>query len=208
MCYNCGMLVSSQQLIGAPVLSVRAGGSVTNIAELVIDPDQLKIVAFRCAGGPVPPDGANLLSATSVREYSIYGFVIDDIEDLVAQGEVVRIDEALRLNFHLLGLKVETKKGTKLGKISNFTVNSDDFLIQQLIVQRPPIKALMDPELTIPRQEIIEVTDDKIVVKDEEQVLKQRAAEQKFVPNFVNPFRNQEPGFAPADTENPDDKDN
>ena len=34
-------------------------------------------------------------------------------------------------------------------------------------------------------------TDYKIIVKDEEKVLKRRAEKEDFIPNFVNPFRTQ-----------------
>ena len=197
------MLIYSQKLIGAPVLSIRAGGPVTRVSSLIVDPNSLKIIGLFCQGGLAPRSGANILPVTSIREYSSLGLVINDAEDLVDSEEVVRIGEVLKLNFALPGLKVETKKGTKLGKIVEFTLNPDDFLVQQLIVHRPTLKALIDPELTIPRKEIIEVTDYKIIIKDEEDTLKKRAEKEDFVPNFVNPFRNQEPGFAPADTKTP-----
>ena len=102
-----------------------------------------------------------------------------------------------------MGLKVETKKGSKLGKVIDFTMTSEDFMTQQIIVQRPTVKRLVDPELTIPRGEVVEVTDYKIIVKDEEKVIRKKAENEDFVPNFVNPFR--EPDFAPADSQNPDE---
>ena len=87
----------------------------------------------------------------------------------------------------------------------DFTLTPDDFVTQQLIVKRPAIKSFIDPELTIPRQEIIEVTDYKIIVKNEEKVIKKLAAKEEFVPNFVNPFRNQD--FAPMDSDKSMDSD-
>ena len=36
---------------------------------------------------------------------------------------------------------------------------------------------------------------------------KVKAEKEDFVPNFVNPFREQQPGFAPADMKTPADKD-
>ena len=49
---------------------------------------------------------------------------------------------------------------------------------------------------------------EKVIVKDEEKTIKKKAETEDFVPNFVNPFREQQPGFAPADTKTPADKDN
>lgn len=200
------MLVANSRLIGTPILSVQAGGTIGRVIGTIVDPDTLKIIAFRL-DGPEIDKSRNLLDTRSVREYSGLGMVIDSADELIAPDEVIHISKVLQLNFDILTLKVETKKGSKLGKLIDFTVTTEDFILQQIIVRRPPIKAFIDPELTISRKEIIEVTDYKIIIKDEEKTLKQKAAKEEFVPNFVNPFRNQEPGFAPADTGNPADKD-
>ena len=129
--------------------------------------------------------------------------VIDNIEELVAPDDVIKIQKVLELNFDLINLKVKTKKGTKLGHLVDYTVTSEDFIVQQIIVKRPLVKALVDPELTISRKEIVEITDYEVIIKDEEKTLKARAEKEDFVPNFVNPFREQ--GFAPAKTENKKD---
>ena len=201
------MLTYNSKLIGAPILSVQAGGAIASIAAPVVNPDNLKILAFKLQG-PIVNATNNILDVKSVREYSPLGLVIDDNDELIGPEDVVKIKEVLALNFDLIGLKVETKKGSKLGKIIDFSLTSEDFTIQQIIVKRPTIKSFMDPELTIHRREIVEVTDYKVIVKDEEKVIKARAAKEDFVPNFVNPFRTHEPGFAPADTKTPADKDN
>ena len=200
------MLVMNSRLISAPVLSVQAGGPIGKITSTIIDPNDLKIIAFRLEG-PLVNKQQNLLDARSIREYSNYGFVIDDIDELIGPDDVIKISDILKLNFDLLNLKVETKKGSKLGKVQDFTVTSEDFIVQQIIVKRPAVKALIDPELTISRKEIVEITEYKVIIKDEEKVLKQKAEKEDFVPNFVNPFRESQPGFAPADTKNPDAQD-
>lgn len=201
------MLIYASRLIGAPVLSVQAGGRIATIAEPIVDPDTLKIIAFKLSGPFVTKSNAKMLDVKSIREYSHYGIVIDDVDELIEKDDVIKISKVLDLNFNLNGLKVETKKGSKLGKIENYTVTSEDFVVQQLIVKRPVIKSFVDPELTISRKEIIEITDYKVIVKDEEKVIKEKAANEDFVPNFVNPFRKSEQDFAPADTENLADKD-
>ena len=201
------MLVYHSRLIGAPVLSVQAGGAVAKLSDPIVNPDNLKILGFFLAG-PMVDATNNILDASSIREYSNYGAVVDNADEFVSREDVVKIKKILALNFDLIGLRVETKKGTHLGKIIDFTATSDNFAIQQIIVKRPTFKSFIDPELTIHRREIVEITDDKVIVKDEEKVLKARAEKEDFVPNFVNPFRNPEQDFAPAQTKTPDDKDN
>ncbi len=200
------MLVTNSFLSGAPVLSVQAGGPIGYLSEPIVDPDNLKIVAF-IVNGPLISKSNNVLDVVSIREYSKLGVIIDDIDELVATDDVIKIQKILALNFRLPGLKVETKKGSKLGRVIDFTVTDNDFTIQQIIVKRPVIKSFIDPELTISRNEIVEITDYKIIVKDEEKTLKQRAEKEDFIPNFVNPFRKTEQDLAPADTKIPADTD-
>ena len=201
------MLVYANNLTGTPVLSMQAAGAIGQIYSPVVDPDSLKIVAFYLVG-PEVTRTANILDAKSIREYSKYGIVIDSTDELVSKDDIVKLSQIIDLNFALPGLKVETIKGSKLGHITDFTITSEDFTVQQIIVKRPLIKSFLDPELIIPRKEIIEVTDDKVVVKDEEKVIRERAMKEDFVPNFVNPFRKTEqPAHAKVRTKTPADTD-
>ena len=190
------MLINASRLIGFPVLSLHIAGPVATTESFVLDPDRLKISAFR-VWGPIiknDPELGDILDARDVREFSPLGLIIDSAEDFVNSGDVIKIDKCLELNFSMFGLSVVTKKGTKLGKIIDYTVDSDDFSVRQLIVKRPFLKSFSDPELVIPRKEIVEINDYRIIVKDEEQKIKKLATKEDFIPNFVNPFR--EPDFS------------
>ncbi|MBQ3413248.1 PRC-barrel domain-containing protein [Candidatus Saccharibacteria bacterium] len=183
------MLIYNSRLLGSQILSVQAAGPIAYIDASIIDPDSLKIIAFRLAGPLVAKSSANFLMTSSIREHSELGCVIDSIDELVEPTDVIKLNKILELNFDLLNLKVETKKGSKLGKIIDFTITNDNFTIEQLVVKRPLVKSFLDPELVIPRREIVEITDYKVIVKDEEKTIKARAMKEDFVPNFVNPFR-------------------
>ena len=103
------MLVYNSQLIGTPVLSVQASGPIAQITSPIVNPDNLKILAFKL-DGPIINTTNYILDVKSVREYSHLGMVIDDNDELVGPEDVVKIKEVLDLNFNLIGLKVETKK--------------------------------------------------------------------------------------------------
>ena len=77
-------------------------------------------------------------------------------------------------------------------------------MVQQLGVKRQMVKAFIDPELIVPRKEIVEVNDYKIIVKDEEDKIRKKAMKDDFIPNFVNPFR--EPDFSASRIEERDEK--
>lgn len=190
------MLINGSQLINCPILSLHVGGEIARVTEPIVDPDNLQIIAFRVEGKMIGED-EDILPIASVREFSRLGMVIDSVDELVGADDIIRIKEILDLNFSLLGLKVVTRKNAKLGKVSDYTVEIGGWYIQQIVVQRPAMKALFDPELRIARTKIVEVDDYKVVVKDEHEKVKSKVEQVKpvdFVPNFVNPFR--EPDFA------------
>lgn len=187
------MLVSASRLVGCPVLSLHIGGRMATVTEVIVDPNKLQIIACRVEGPLVGKEAGDLLPMNSVREFSPIGMIVDSIDVLAEENEIVQLQEILKLHFSLNGLKVETKKGTKLGKVADFIVDTELWQIQQLVVHRPVIKSLIDPELTISRSEIREVNDYKVIVKDEEAKIRTKA-QSDFVPSFVNPFR--EPDFA------------
>lgn len=191
------MLVNASRLVGCPVLSLHIGGRMATVASVIVDPNQLQIIACRVEGPLVSAETGDLLPMRSVREFSPLGMIVDSIDVLAQEDEIVQLQDILKLDFSLNGLKVETRKGTKLGKVTDYVVDAELWQVQQLIVHRPAMKALIDPELTISRREITEVDDYKVIVKDEESKIREKA-KADFVPSFVNPFR--EPDFA-AETE-------
>lgn len=192
------MLVHGSKLQNFPVLSLHVGDQIARTIEPVIDPNDLKVIAFYVDGPLVGREAGNLLETRSVREFSNMGMIVDSIDDFVNKGDVIKLDKILDLNFKLNGLKVITKKKTKLGKVIDFTVDTTTFEVMQIVVQRPPMKAFIDPELIISRKEIVEITDNEIIIKDEEDKIRKKAVKEDFVPNFVNPFR--EPNFAPTES--------
>ena len=184
-------------------MSLHVGQMIAETLEPIIDPNDLKIVGFVVGGGVVGGEIGNILRTESIREYSDVGMIVDSEDVFVSRIDVRKIDEVMSYEFQLVGLKCVTKKGTKLGKVIGYTVDLTTYDIMQVIVQRPVLKAFLDPELIIPRKEIIEVDDYKITVKDEEDKIRKRATKEDFVPNFINPFR--QPNFSTADNQSPDE---
>ena len=194
------MLIRSTRLTDFPVLSLHIGGRIARIVAPIVDPHDLKIIAYRVDGPLVGREVGDILPTSSIREHSPIGFIVDSSDELVAADDIVRVRDVLALHFDLIGLKVVSRKGTKLGKVIDYTADADSGLIQQLIVQRPIFKALIDPELTISRSQIHEVTDYEVIVKDEEAKIR-KTAQADFVPNFINPFREPDYSSEPSTTD-------
>lgn len=191
------MLINGSALVNCPVLSLHVGGEIARVVEPIVDPDTLKIIGFKLEGELIRDEVGDILPIKSLREFSRMGMIVDSLDEFVKADDVIRIHEVLELNFALPGLKVVTKQKTKLGKVTDYAVEVGGWTVQQIIVQRPVMKALFDPELIISRKQIIEVDDYQVIVKDEHERTKSKLMKDEpteFIPNFVNPFR--EPDFA------------
>ena len=198
------MLLIGSKIIGAPVLSLHMGGMIASTREAVIDPEDLRVIAYTLEGPIIKndPDVGDMLDTKDIREVSENGLIVDSADRFTTRDDVVRFDEVMDLRFNLVGLKVVTQDGKKLGKIIDYTLDSGTFMIYQLIVQRPFMSSLVDPELTINRSQIVEIDDYKVTVKHDKAQVKvkqeKKAQKEEFVPNFTNPFR--KPAYSDEDT--------
>lgn len=188
------MLITGSRLVGCPILSLHVGGRVATVTAVIIDPHTLQIIAFEVEGPLVGREAGEILPTRSVREFSPLGMIVDSIDEFVERDDIIKIKETLELDFELIGLKVVTKRGAKLGKVVSYSLDPSNWQIEQLSVQRPFFKALLDPELLISRSQILEVDDYKVTVRDAADKVKQKAASETLTSNFINPFR--DPNFA------------
>jgi sporulation protein YlmC with PRC-barrel domain len=94
------------------------------------------------------------------------GIVINDYEDLSDPDELVRLKEILELHFELLGKSVVTTNKEKVGKVSDFAADSQTLFVQKLYVNQSILKSLNTGQLSIDRNQIIEITNKKIIIKE------------------------------------------
>ena len=181
------MLIEGSKLLKYPILSLHTASRIAEVKGLVIDPNFLKVVAFEISA--VSSKQRLFLEASSIREFSKMGMIVDSDEEFVEKDDVIKLKETIDLGFSLDNMKVVSKKKAMLGRIEDFIINTEDFQIMQLIVKRPIYKALIDPELVIGRSDIHEINDIEIIVKSEEGTIMKKSGTLDFVPNFVNPFK-------------------
>lgn len=185
------MLLIGTRLIGTPVMGLQTGTKLAQTARPIIDPSNLKIVAYEVEG-PLLNEHPSLIRIADVRELSDIGMIVDSSDEFVGVKDVIKLEEIYNLGFRLIGLRVIDESGRKLGKVEDYIVESLSFIIQQLTVkQRGLFKAITDTGLTIHRSQIVEINNTTIVVrtgtKKVQPVLK------PALKPYVNPFRGTSP---------------
>lgn len=173
------------QLQDTPVMSLQTGQELARTSRPVIDPRILSIIAYQLEG-PLLDNNPSLLRINDIREMSDIGMIIDSSDEILAADDVIKIKEVLDLNFDLVDMPVRDSRGRKVGRVSDYSLEADSFVIQQIVVKRPLIQSLNDSELLIGRSQIKEITDEMIIVETGEAKIEPTKQSAR---HYSNPFR-------------------
>lgn len=184
------MLLTGSQLLHTPVMSLQTGTELAKTKEAIINPADLKIVAYEVEGPNLDQD-PSLLLMSDVREFGDIGMIVDSSDEFVGSEDVIKLKPLYALHFTVVNKPVVDEHHKKIGKVEDYTVDVDSFVIQQLAVRRPLLQSLNDTELLVHRSQIVEINDDEIVIKSGE--LKQPEVVPQEGRHYVNPFRQTSP---------------
>lgn len=185
------MILLGSALIHAPVLGIQTGGELARTGQPVIDPASLTIVAYEIITPSPHADGTLLLRIADVRELSDIGLIVDSEDEFVKPVDIIKLNDIYELHFKLLGMTVTDERRQKLGKVVDFTIETNGFVVQQITVKRPLFKSFNDTELLIHRSQIIEINNEAIVVHSQAKAPEPELHE--VVGSYVNPFRKSKP---------------
>jgi uncharacterized protein YrrD len=145
-------------------MSLRNGAQLGETTGFVINPGNLKIEAFICqinnSKKPL------YLLNQDVRDMSGGQILINDYEVLSEANDLLRLKDLIELNFIVIGKMVVTKNDQKLGRVKEFSVDNLSLYIQKIYIAQPIYKSLYGGQLIIDRNQIVEVTNTQIIVKD------------------------------------------
>lgn len=190
------MLVLGSRLNETPVMSLQTGGRLAHTTKPIIDPANLKIMAYEIEG-PLLAENPSFLRTDDIREYGRLGMIIDSNDEIIGLEDVLSIEKLHTLGFSPIGMQVLDERKHRLGKVSDYTLETGDFIIQQLNVSKGFFKGFNDTGSLIHRSQIIEINDRAIIVKS----LAIKSVEpvmESIRSEFVNPFRK------PAQSAQPD----
>lgn len=157
------MLVFNEIIAGLPVASVQATHKIGTVIGPIIDPRNLSLPALyvenRINSNPL------VLFTSDIRSAGRQGIIIDHDEQLMERDGLVRLEEIIALDFELVGKRVETEDGQRLGKVGRYAFDMLSWQIMKLYVVQPLAKNLSSTGLIISRQQVVKVTDNRVVVK-------------------------------------------
>ena len=191
------MLLAINRILGAPVMSLQTGQPLCKLASPIINPYNLRIVAFY-VDGPRLDFSPAVVFTEDIREFGPMGAIVDSVDNIMSPEGMVRLNEVISYNFTLNHLLVIDDQDHKLGRVAGYIVDPLNFEIQQLQVKPGFFKSFATTELLIHRNQIVKVEPDRITVKTP--TVKQTAhpaapieSRRLLNPEFDNPFRQHKP---------------
>jgi sporulation protein YlmC with PRC-barrel domain len=158
------MLQLSGTLLNRPVMSLRAGTQIATTIAPIFNPNNLKIEGFYCN------DRHNnkqlIMLYQDIRDMIPQGFVVDDHDNLSEPEELVRLKDIMDLHFDLIGKQVYTVSKQKVGKVSDYAVETSTMYVQKLYASQSMLKSFTGGSLSIDRTQIQEITTKRIIIND------------------------------------------
>jgi len=194
------MLLTGSQLLGTSIMSLQTGKELAKAEKAIINPHNLSVIAYLVDGQHLDSHPSYIRIA-DIRELGSLGMIIDSNDEFVEPDDIITEKSIYDLEFTLEGKHVVDDHGSKVGKVTDYVVDVDSFVIQQLSVKRPFLKSFNDDELLVHRAQVVEVNDTTIVIKSGKIKAKTPLVSTK---NYVNPFRQSspQPETANSDIEN------
>lgn len=167
------MLQLSAMILNRPVLSLRTGTPIGTTTGAIINPNNLKIEGFYCQ----VPDKKQfmVLVDQDIRDVIPQGIVVNDADVLADPSDLVRLQKTMKLNFELIGKKVVTVDKERIGKVSDFAVETSSMFIKKIYVSQSILKSFTGGNLGVDRTQIVEITDKKVVIRELAQKVPARA---------------------------------
>jgi sporulation protein YlmC with PRC-barrel domain len=184
------MLLPGSQLNGTPVLGLQTGVRLAELSDPIIDPATLHIVAYALKG-PLLTEQPSFMLTNDVRELSSIGIIVDSSDEFIGLDDVIQVQKLHELGFNIIGMSVVDETKHKLGKIEDYSVDSNSFVIQQLNVRHGILRAFTDTGLLIHRSQIVAINDRTITVRTTAKKLEPVMQSERRT--YVNPFRSASP---------------
>jgi sporulation protein YlmC with PRC-barrel domain len=165
------MLLLTKSIINQPVMSLRTGSQVALADKAIIDPNTLKIEGFYC-NDSVEKNKRLVLVYRDIRDVLPAGLVVDDHSVLSEPADLIRLRSVMELDFELVGKVVVTTNKRKIGRVNDYAVEPKSMMIKKLYVGQSIIKNFAGGSLSVDRNQIVEINNRRIIIKEPLQPLK------------------------------------
>lgn len=163
--HNSPMYVVASQLKNLPVLSLQTGQPLGTVVRPLVKRSSLEIAALICEATGIRRQ-TSVIMMRDVRQVAGDCIIIDSFEDIEDAREIVRLRDVVEDNFNPMGKLVVTEAKHQLGRVEDYTINLETYMLQKLYVQQSMLKSILFNSLVIDRTQITDIGPKQFTVRD------------------------------------------
>lgn len=150
------MLIQAKDVLNKPVFAQDIEDTVGRISDIIIDPENGKIVAFSVARFLQKP---KIVSEVDVLDLTKDGLLINSENALVLPSELVRIKEIIDQEIRIINSKAVTESKKSLGIIEDFLIDTETAGVAKFYIKG----GLLSPSVVLPIEKVVKIEKGKII---------------------------------------------
>lgn len=158
------MQILATSLQNCPILNIQSSRIVGVVKKPIVDPKTLKIVAFSVDLKGLKPQLYLLANAAMISSPNLVTIRHDS--DLSVSEDLVRNADQIKSNISLFNFQTITQARRKLGRVEDYRFENETFLITKLHIKANPLQRIWIENRIIDRRDIVEVTHNKVIIRD------------------------------------------
>ena len=147
---------------GLPVITMAEGKQVGKVDDLVVDPERKAVSWLRLHTGGLLGGERMWVSVAAVHGFGEHAVTINAEADVRTPADAPEADALIKAGRGIIGNKVMTENGQRLGEVRDYEFAPDTFALTHLFV--PPGMNLLGQLMTITADRILTIGEDVIVV--------------------------------------------
>ena len=152
------------QIIGTDIVTEN-GTLVGRVGDMVIDPDTGKVLGFLLGF-----KNKKIITPVDVLSWN-QRMIIHDIDDVFDLEEIIKAEKVVKRNVCIMQNKVVTKGGLYLGKVYDFSVHHQMFILTKILITKSFLGIFNYDKKIVAHHNILEIKQEKIIVKDPIQLI-------------------------------------
>lgn len=108
--------------------------------------------------------------------------IIETMDDLSEVEDLIRQRELIKADFSLIGCKIKTQDGKKIGKVKDFTVDYNSLKTLKLHATASLARRLLNERFIIDIKDVIRVDGKTVIIKSSKVKVKSRQKQTKALP--------------------------
>jgi uncharacterized protein YrrD len=154
------VLIQAKDVLNKPVFAQDIEDTVGIISDIIVDPENGKIVAFSVARFLQKP---KIVSEVDVLDLTQDGLLINSENALVFPSELVRIKEIIDRGIKIINSKAVTESKKSLGIIEDFLIDTETAGVVKFYIKG----GLLSPSVVLPIEKVVKIEKGKIIFSDD-----------------------------------------